>query len=119
MDTNVENGKYTSKDEQAADHVALINRHCGSKVREFLRSLKGNWEEDPTRVREGLVCRYQNLGEDVMDQGKDKIISLHQKSDESFDHYIWRAQKLTIACDGRDDMHEELTSQFCRCYTRG
>lgn len=114
MDGNVQNGKYNSDAEQYADHVALINRHCGSKVREFIRSLKGTWEEEPTGAQDGLIRRYRSLGDDGVDTGKDKILSLHQKGGESFEHYIQRAQKLTIACDGREDMHDELTSRFCR-----
>jgi len=114
MNRNLETGKYYSEEEQNTDHVALIHRHCGSRVREYIRSLKGNWEEEPVRVTEALTCRYRIFGESAISNGRDKIASLHQRVDEPLERYIRRAQKLTVACEGRDEMHEELTSRFCR-----
>ena len=90
-----------------ADHVALINGNCGSRVQESIRSLKGNWEEEPDRVQNGLICRYHMVVKDGMETGKDKIASLHQRADEPFEHYIRRTQKLTIVFNRRGDMHEE------------
>jgi len=47
MNRNLEANKYYTDEEQNADHVALIHKNCGSRVREYIRSLKGNWEEEP------------------------------------------------------------------------
>ena len=69
IDKNLETGRYNSEEEQNTDHVALINRHCGSRVREYIRSLKGNWEEEPLRVKEALICRYRTFGENAINGG--------------------------------------------------
>lgn len=114
MSRNLEMGKYYSENEQKDDHVAIIHRHCGSRVREYIRNLKGNWEEEPERVREALACRYRTFGASALNTGRDKIASLHQKVDEPLDRHIRRAQQLTVVCQGREDMHEELTDRFCR-----
>jgi hypothetical protein len=110
LEREVDGGKYYSEKSMNADHVAFINSNCGSRVRKFIRSLKGNREADPNRVQKDLVCRYCMLGDDGVNTGKDRIASLHQRADESFEHDIRQTQKLTIVCNGQDDMHEELTS---------
>jgi hypothetical protein len=65
-------------------------------------------------VTEARTCRYRIFGESAINSGRDKMASLHQGMDEPLERYIRRAQKLTVACEGRDEMHEELTSRFCR-----
>jgi len=109
MNRNLEANKYYTEDEQNTDHVALIHRNCSSRVREYIRSLKGNWEEEPDCVQEALKCRYRAFGSSALNAGRDKIASLYQRIDESLEHYIRRAQKLTGVYEGREDMHEDLT----------
>jgi len=38
----------------------------------------------------------------------------NQQVDESLEHYIRQAQKLTGVCEDREDMHEDLTVRYCR-----
>jgi len=78
MNRNLEANKYYSDEEQNADHVALIHKNCGSRVREYIRSLKGNWEVEPDRVEEALKGRYRTIGASALNTGRDKIASLHQ-----------------------------------------
>jgi len=114
VNRNLEANQYYTDEEQNADHIALIHKNCGSRVREYIRSLKGNWEEEPNRVEEARKCRYRTIKASALNTGRDKIACLHQRLDESFDRYIRRAQKLTGVCKGREDMHEDLTELFCR-----
>jgi len=88
MNRNLEIGQYYSEEEQNADNVALIHRHCGSRVREYIRSLKGNWEEEAIRAKEALVCRYRTFGESAIIKSRDKIARLDQRMDESLERYI-------------------------------
>jgi len=55
IDRNIEISKNYSREEQKADQVALTHRHFGSRVREYIHSLKGYWEEEPGRVKEARV----------------------------------------------------------------
>lgn len=114
MNRNLEANKYYTEAEQNADHVALIYRNDGSRAREYIRSLKGSWEEEPKRVQEGLKCRYRRFGTSALITGQDKIANLHQRPEESLDRYIRRALKLNGVCDGREDMQEDLSDRLWR-----
>jgi len=113
MNRNLEANKYYTDEEQNADHVALIHKNCGSRFREYIRSLKGNWEEELDRVEKALKCLYRTIEASALNTGRDKIASLHQRLDESLYRYIQQAQKLTGVCEGCEDMHEDLTERFC------
>jgi len=86
MNRNLEANKYYTEAEQNADHVALIYRNDGSRAREYIRSLKGSWEEEPKRVQEGLKCRYRRFGTSA--SSPDKIRSLTSTSDQK---NLWTA----------------------------
>jgi len=113
MNRNLEANKYYTDEEQNADHVALIHKNCSSRVWEYIKSLKGNWEEQPARVEEALKCQYRTIGASGLNTGRDKFASRHQRLNESLDRYIRRAQKLTGIWEGCEDMHEDLTERFC------
>jgi len=114
IDTNAGSGKYRSEEGKNAEHVAMIYTHCGSRVRKFLCTLDGNWEEEPDRVQDVLVSRYRMLSNSVWEVGRNKLDNLHQRAKEAFEHYIKRTRKMALLCNGRDDLFDELTFRFVR-----
>jgi len=65
MNRNLEANKYYTEEEQNTDHVALIHRDCSSRVREYIRSLKGNWEEEPLQTESR---RPSNVGTELLER---------------------------------------------------
>jgi len=114
IDRNDQNGKYASEEERDEDHVAEIYDHCGSKVKEFLDGLDGDWEAEPDRVRDRLIGRYRTLRNRAWDLGNSKIDSFHQRLQETLEHYIKQALRMTDLCYGRDELYDQLTARFCR-----
>jgi hypothetical protein len=66
----------------------------------FFESLDGDWEVEPDRVQNALVCSYRMLWDIGLEDGRNKIDNLHQKTNETFEHYIKRTQKMAVLCKG-------------------
>ena len=103
IELKVLNGMYKSDMEQHLDHVTLIYSHCARRVQEYIDTMDGEWEVNPTVVQEGLTCRYRRMKDTgVFDA---RIF---------FRRYIQRTQRLSGLCKGCEDLYESLTSRFCR-----
>lgn len=61
IDRNAQNGQYKTDEEKDEEHVSEIYDRCGSRVKEFLDGLDGDWEAEPDRVRDRLIGRYRTL----------------------------------------------------------
>ena len=48
------------------------------------------------------------------DLGSNEIDNFHQKLNETLEHYIKRAQRMTDLCNGKDELYDQPTSRFCR-----
>jgi len=59
----VSNGMYKSDMEQHMDHVTLIYSHYACRVQEYIDTMDGKWEVNPTVVQDGLNCCYRRIGD--------------------------------------------------------
>ena len=114
IELKVLNGMYMSDMEQRMDHVTLIYSHCAHRVQEYIDTMDGEWEVNPTVVQEGLLCRYRRMRDTGVEDDVNPMDGLRQKPNETFRRYIQRTQKLAGLCKGRDNLYESLTSRFCR-----
>jgi len=108
------NGMYKSDVEQNLDHVTLIYSHCAPRVQEYIDTMDGDWEVNPTAVQEGMLCRYRRMGDTGVEDEVNPMDNLRQRPNETFRRYIQRTQRLAGLCKGREDLYESLTLRFCR-----
>jgi len=88
IELKVSNGMYKSDIEQHMDHVTLIYSHCAPRVQEYIDTMDGKWEVNPTVVQDGLNCQYQRIRDTGVEDDVNPMDGLRQKPNETFRRYI-------------------------------